>query len=747
MTRAIGIDLGTTNSVVASISRGKPRVIPNGLNQDWTPSLVGRRDGGFVVGQEVETQIMQGSASAAHSVKRLMGRRFSDEKVAEMIAAKRFHFVVVEHPEHPGEIGIELGGLILTPAEISAQVLRALRDDAERDLGESVGHAVITVPAYFRDPSIVATREAGRLAGLRVQHVMPEPTAAALAYALGEDESIEGVRHILVYDFGGGTFDVSVLVAVPGTPLQVLSVDGDNFLGGDDIDSEIARLWDREMRTDLGVSIFDGTGIAANGPYPLMSVQWILRHAAREAKERLGGAAPSRSITKPALIQRDDGTLLSPTWTLTRDVLAGIVGPKIDETFAVVERALASANLNAADIHDVVVVGGSTKLAGVLEQLRAMFPSAEIRNSINPMLVVGIGAAQQTRMALPWACPACGRANEATTAVCVGCGADADQPEHDCEVCGAIFASGDTSCPNPACQTRIVRPAAPVEVLSHSIEVQLVGGDWVTLVDRGTPVFPSRKEAATPSVWIELAAHRTGQSIELPIGQQADDRGKDPTPIAHFQVVEPPSGLVAGDRVAVRLVLDGDRAVAAEVEIAGTLYGTRRVDYSDAAETAGSEDEGSGGSSRATWYRFLATGAAFLPRSARNPSTGAFMDELRAHTQALEEIADRIEAAEASGDKVAVERLCGEADEFINENLPIVPSLAMAAMMANVSDDLDARRDLQAGIEDVRQALSTGGADDAGNAFQSLQSVMSEVVLPDHDVVGVDANLLTRMRK
>ena len=748
MARAVGIDLGTTNSVVASISRGRPQVIPSATGQeDWTPSLVARQGDAFVVGLEVEAIVQSRRSAAAHSVKRLIGRRFADAEVQRMIEDSRFSFPIVEHPDHAGEIGISLDDVIMTPAEVSAQVLRTLRSDAEGTLGESVGHAVITVPAYFRDPSIYATREAGRIAGLRVQHVMPEPTAAALAYALSDDNAGASVRHVLVYDFGGGTFDVSILLIAPGSPLQVLAVDGDNFLGGDDIDWEIARRWDRTLREESGVSILDRVGMAEDGPYPWDAVSWTLKLAARETKERLAGTAPTRSVTKPGLILRDDGTTISPTWTLSRDELATIANPKVSRTFEVVERALASAHLAPEDIQDVVVVGGSTKLSGVLDQLRLMFSKAEIRNSINPMVVVGIGASQQTRMALPWTCAECGRLNEAVAERCLGCGAEADQPGHDCESCGAIFAPTDVICPNPACGTRINRPEAPVEVLSHAYRVRLVGGEWATLVDRGTPVFSSRRDAALPSPWIELAASRSGQHIELPIGQDHDDRDRDAEVIAHFEVVDAPTGIVAGQRVGVRLHLDGDRISSIEAEIEGRLFGTRRVDFGNGA-TVGESEAGAPESSdarQAGWYRFLAGASIMLPDRARNPGATDFLDELRNASDELRSLADDIEKAELSGDAELVQQLTESAETHMADNLPIVPTMALAALMANATDDLDARRDLQAGIEDVKQALATGDASDVGAAYSSLQAVISGVTLPDGEAKsGADANLLTR---
>ncbi|HSW41020.1 MAG TPA: Hsp70 family protein [Patescibacteria group bacterium] len=749
MARAIGIDLGTTNSVVASVTRGRPHVIPSGTGDvDWTSSLVARENGSFVVGREVEAIVQTRASRAVHSVKRLIGRRFADDEVQRMIGDGRFHFPVIEHPGHAGEIGIQLDDLVMTPAEVSAQVLRTLRSDAAAHLGEAVGHAVITVPAYFRDPSIFATREAGRIAGLRVQHVMPEPTAAALAYALGEDAAGTSIRHVLVYDFGGGTFDVSILLAAPNSPLQVLTVAGNNFLGGDDIDVEIARRWDRLLRADLGVSILDDIGISDRGMLPLEAVKWTLRLAARETKERLAGSAPTRSVSKPGLILRDDGTAISPTWTLSRDELADIARPYIDRTFEVVQRALSAAHLGAADITDVVVVGGSTKLAGVLDQLRLMFHGAEIRNSINPMLVVGIGAAQQTRTALPWTCAECGRTNEAVAERCLGCGAESDHPGHDCVSCGAIFAPMDATCPNPACATLLVRPEAPVEVLSHAYKVRLVGGEWETLVERGTPIQTSRREAAAPSRWVELRASRTGQRIELPIGQDHDYPGRPPQVEMHFDVINPPVDIIAGDRVALRLSLDGDRISSIEAEIGGRLYATRRVDFADGdvVDASGSgRDEAAASTGKAWWYRFLAAPSVMLPERPANPGAVAFIDSLRDASDELRSIADQLEEAEEAGDAERADALIAQADEHINENLPIVPSLAMATFLTGATDDLDARRDLQAAVEDVLQALGTGDAADLRLAFASLRSVMDGVNLPDRSTPGgVDANLLAR---
>ena len=753
MTRAIGIDLGTTNSVGAAISRGKPRVIQTrDDDRDWTPSLILLERGAYTVGYEVESIASSRASAVAHAVKRLMGRGFWDADVQRMIGANRFHCPVIEHPEHPGAVGVVLDGVVHTPEEVSAQVLRSLKLDAEHTLQEPVGHAVITVPAYFRDPSIMATRAAGRIAGLQVRHVMPEPTAAALAYTLDDGADPGAARYVLVYDFGGGTFDVSILFAAPGMQLQVLTVDGDNFLGGDDIDHEIAAYWDREMRAEMGISVLDGKGIAETGPYPLSAVQWVLRGLAREAKEKLAGSAPSWSRTKPAMIVRDDGTVLSPTLALTRDVLARIADPKIDRTFEVVERALASAKLSAADINDVVVVGGSTKLAGVLDRLHATFPRAEIRNSISPMLVVAIGAAQQTRMALSWACAACGRTNEAAMTSCIGCGAEVDKPEHDCPECGAIFSEADTACPNPACNTRIVRPSAPVEVLSHTLMLKTVDGKWHPIVERGTPVFPARAQAATPSPWVRFEAQRTGQAIDLPLGQAADNRSMEPTPVAHFRVVGAPSDLVAGDTVSVRVKLNGSRAAEAQVEIRGTIYETERIDLG--AQTPGQplpdedEDEEDGNSgSGAGWYRLVASGGDILPGNSHNPSSRAFVEELRAASQELAGIADRIERADQAGDRAAGARLRAEADEHIRENLPIVPTLAIAAVMASITEDLDVRRDLQSGIEDVRQAISMGRVEEVGLALESLNVAMSRVRLPDREAGGVNANLLARYNK
>lgn len=746
MARAIGIDLGTTNSAATAISRGRPRVLTSSVTgADWTPSLVARTDGSFVVGSEAETMAQAGSVAVAHSIKRLIGRRFDDEEVQRMIGEHRFLFTVVEHPDHAGEIGVELDDVVLSPSEVSAQVLTALRHDAEAELGEKVGHAVITVPAYFRDPSILATREAGRIAGLRVHHVMPEPTAAALAYALGEDADAPEVRHILVYDFGGGTFDVSVLLAVPSAPLQVLAVDGDNFLGGDDIDWEIARRWDAQLKDEHRVSAMEGTGIALNGPYPPLAVRWALKVLARETKERLAGTAPSRSVTKPGLILRDDGTMVSPTFSLSRDELASIASAQVDRTFAVVERALAAAQLRTEDIHDVVVVGGSTRLSGVLDQLRLMFPQAAIRNSINPMLVVAIGASQQTRAALPWHCLDCGRVNEAVSDRCIGCGAEPDRETHDCEACGAIYGPTDSVCPNPACQTRIIRPDAPVEVLSHSFKLQIAGGEWHTLIERGTPVHTASRVAAEPSAWQTLHVTRNGQRVDLPIGQDHDDHGKPPSVIAHFTVADPPGDLVAGEPINVRLLMDGDRVSSAQAEIRGQLYpAAERADFRSGGDAPVSGEQADAQTPNAEWYRFLAWGADSLPDSTRNPGARDLVTSLKAAAEELNEIADRMAAAEKAGDEAAVGRLESEATSFVETRMSFVPSLSMAMYYAHAVDDLDTRRDLQTAIEGVRSSLATGGGDVFNAAVESLFAVVDSVQLPDSEE-SPDHHLLSRL--
>ncbi len=200
-----------------------------------------------------------------------------------------------------------------------------------------------------------------------------------------------------------------------------------------------------------------------------------------------------------------------------------------------------------------------------------------------------------------------------------------------------------------------------------------------------------------------------------------------------------------------RLVLGGDRAAGAEVEIRGQLYATERVDFADTEAVAGDaqddEEDGEDSSGRAGWYRLLASGVNLLPGSSHNPGAQAFVEELREASAELERIADRIEVAARAGDSAAVARLEQEAEDHIEENLPITPTLALAAVLATVTDDLDGRRDLQAGLEDVRQAISMGSVEDVRLAFSSLNDVMSRVKFPDHEVAGADANLLARYRQ
>jgi hypothetical protein len=235
-----------------------------------------------------------------------------------------------------------------------------------------------------------------------------------------------------------------------------------------------------------------------------------------------------------------------------------------------------------------------------------------------------------------------------------------------------------------------------------------------------------------------------------------DDRGRDPEVVAHFEVIDAPTDIVAGQKVAVRLHLDGDRVSTLEAEIAGRLYGTHRVDFrstdGDAASTSTTSDpeesDTGSGTEKAWWYRFLASASVMLPERGINPGATEFLDELREASDELRAMADQIEEAEKSGEVDRTEQLTAGADEQINENLPLVPTLSMAVFLASATDDLDARRDLQAGIEDVLQSLATGNGEDVRQAYESLQSITSSVRLPAGATPGgVDANLLTRFAR
>ncbi len=376
--RVVGIDLGTTNSLIAFMQGETPTVIPGEDGSPIVPSVVAFDQdtlNGFSVGNAARSVLLTNAANAVYSVKRLMGRDLAD--ITDELKLFPFHLA---DGLQPGEVlKLNVGGLTLTPPEISAYILLQLKRNAERFFGTEVTKAVITVPAYFNDAQRQATKDAGRIAGLEVLRLVNEPTAAALAYGL--DKNKDGI--IAVYDFGGGTFDISVLKLHEGI-FEVIATGGDTHLGGDDIDNLLTAVALDDIRGDLGLDVTTNPEVIQQ-----------LRKAVIEAKIALSTDDSTRlALTLP------DGSLYARE--ITREHFEQLIAPVIARTAAPVKQALKDANLTPADIEEVVMVGGSTRIPAVRRLVTDLFDlesrNRKLHTELNPDEVVALGAAVQAQI-------------------------------------------------------------------------------------------------------------------------------------------------------------------------------------------------------------------------------------------------------------------------------------------------------------------------------------------------------------
>ncbi|PID48217.1 MAG: molecular chaperone DnaK [Proteobacteria bacterium] len=372
MAKVIGIDLGTTNSCVSIYERGEGKVITNKEGKSTTPSVVAFTDKGEVlVGDTAKRQAVTNPEKTIYSIKRIMGLMSNEDAAQE--AKKRLPYHVVDRN---GACAIEIEGKIYTPQEISAKVLIKLKEDAESFLGESVTDAVITVPAYFNDAQRKATKEAGTIAGLNVLRIINEPTAAALAYGLDKNES----EKIVVYDLGGGTFDVTVLETGDNV-VEVLSTGGNAFLGGDDFDNRLIDWLVSEFKNDNGIDLKSD----------VMALQ-RLKEAAENAKKELSSASETE-INLP-FITADASGPKHLVKKLTRAKFESMVEDLVKETIDKLKSVVKEADLSMNEIKEVVMVGGSTRVPLVQEEVKKAF-GKDLNKSVNPDEVVAIGAAIQ----------------------------------------------------------------------------------------------------------------------------------------------------------------------------------------------------------------------------------------------------------------------------------------------------------------------------------------------------------------
>ncbi len=373
MAKIIGIDLGTTNSVAAVMSGGEPIVIPSAEGERLVPSVVAvNKNHERLVGRVARNQAITNSQNTIFSIKRLMGGKSSDAQVER--TRKRVPYTIAEAEN--GDVRVALDGKDYSPPEISAMILSKIKTDAEAYLGETITQAVITVPAYFNDAQRNATKDAGKIAGLEVLRIINEPTASSLAYGLDKKDN----EIIAVYDLGGGTFDISVLEVGDGV-FQVRSTSGDTFLGGDDFDQRIMDYLIEEFKKDNGVDL-------ANDRQALQR----LKEAAEKAKIELSTVLQSE-INLP-YITADASGPKHLVMTLTRAKLEQLTADLVDRTIAPLKQALADAGLNAAEVNEIVMVGGMTRMPAVQDRVRAFF-GKDPHKGVNPDEVVAIGAAIQ----------------------------------------------------------------------------------------------------------------------------------------------------------------------------------------------------------------------------------------------------------------------------------------------------------------------------------------------------------------
>ena len=377
MGKIIGIDLGTTNSCVAVLEGGKPRVIENAEGDRTTPSIIAYTDDETLVGQPAKRQSVTNPDNTLFAVKRLIGRKFSDDVVQKDIKMVPYKIVGADN----GDAWIDVKGERLAPPQISAEVLKKMKRTAEDYLGEDVTEAVITVPAYFNDSQRQATKDAGKIAGLDVKRIINEPTAAALAYGM---DQARGDSVIAVYDLGGGTFDISIIeiAEVDGEhQFEVLSTNGDTFLGGEDFDLRVIDYLAESFQKDQGMDL-KGDPLAMQR----------LKEAAEKAKIELSSSQQT-DVNLP-YITADASGPKHLNLKLTRAKLESLVEDLVERTLAPVKQALEDAGHSTSDINDVILVGGQTRMPLVQDKVKAFF-NKEPRRDVNPDEAVAMGASIQ----------------------------------------------------------------------------------------------------------------------------------------------------------------------------------------------------------------------------------------------------------------------------------------------------------------------------------------------------------------
>ncbi|HEV2963277.1 MAG TPA: Hsp70 family protein [Candidatus Angelobacter sp.] len=537
MGKAIGIDLGTTNSVACFFDGAQQRVLLNTQNEELTPSVVMclplDDQGEVLVGRSAVSQAKLSPEDAIFSIKRLMGRPYNHEKVQHL--KERVAYKVVESTESvKGSVAVIMGGRQYLPEDISALILKDIKQYSEQVLNGKITHAVITVPAYFSDPQIAATRQAGLKAGLIVKTVLPEPTAAALAF--GAKQRLGGNR-VLVFDLGGGTFDISIISIVEEN-YNVLEVYGDEFLGGDDFDNEIVKIILKYVQSTYGADLSD------NGRFRITA-----KSEAEAAKKSLSNPATQSATIVIIDAARAGDKVINVKLKISREEFERAISSYVERCGKLVREALRHQNLTPDDISDVLLVGGSTAVPLVYQSVEEMFGKDKIRRDVNPMHCVAIGAGILAHKMRGVECPQCKK-------VC-------DESLTKCDNCGESLAAATATLEGLYLQESTVQP--------FGIQVVSDRGDpfkFEILVEKGTQV-PMNE----PVVRTFYTTEDKQTQIKIPVYQGMAASIKQNTPLGVVEYNLPSSRpLPLKHPVKVEFRLSRDRQIKVTVEVDGVRH-------------------------------------------------------------------------------------------------------------------------------------------------------------------------------
>lgn len=534
MATAIGIDLGTTNSIACVMENGEARPILNAFHEELTPSVVQcerfdeSEEGVIQVGRPAVNQAKLFPKDTIFSVKRIIGRRFKDENVKELCKRATYEIVELEEPVR-GLAAVRMGGKTYLPDEISGMVLSDMAKYASTHIGSPVTHAVITVPAYFGEPEKAATREAGRKAGLVVKTLVPEPTAAALAY--GVKAKSEG-SFVLVYDLGGGTFDISI-ISIVDQDYNVMEVHGDHFLGGDDFDQRIVDKVLEHVRDEHGVDLSDDT-----------KFRIIAKREAENAKMRLSNSDKTTILIPEAA--RDGDKDINVRMTLTREAFETSIQDLVERSIRLTREALSQQTLTPEQIDAVLLVGGSTAVPLVRKEIERVFGKDRVRHDVNPMHCVAIGAAIMAERMKGVECPEC-------NSVC-------DEASTKCPNCGTSLSAAKA----------VYDEMQVTEITTNHFGIQAVSGDersaFTVLVEKGTEIPMRESKSAT------LYTTEEGQDrIRLPVFEGLGSTVEQNSPIGVIER-DLPVGLPKNHPVKISLRIDRQSIVSVNIAIEETGF-------------------------------------------------------------------------------------------------------------------------------------------------------------------------------